>query len=142
MMPDVVLRTTVIVGFPGETEAEFQESLNFSREMKFARIHVFPYSPRPGTAAAEIPQKISAQIKKQRTRQMLALAEESAQCFHQSFLNRTMDVLWEQRSGGIWSGLTGNYIKVYTKHGKDLANSLTPVKLENIYRDGLWGNIS
>ena len=141
-VPDVAITTDVIIGFPGETEAEFQESLNFSREMKFARIHVFPYSPRPGTAAAEIPQKISAQIKKQRTRQMLALAEESAQCFHQSFLNRTMDVLWEQRSGGIWSGLTGNYIKVYTKHGKDLANSLTPVKLENIYRDGLWGNIS
>jgi threonylcarbamoyladenosine tRNA methylthiotransferase MtaB len=141
-VPDVAITTDVIVGFPGETDAEFQETLDFCRQMQFARIHVFPYSPRPGTEAADMPQQVSAGVKKERSRQMLALAKESALSFQQLFLSRTMNVLWEQQAGGVWSGLTGNYIKVYTRNSDDLTNRLLPVKLVKIYRDGLWGEIS
>ncbi|MFC1970808.1 tRNA (N(6)-L-threonylcarbamoyladenosine(37)-C(2))-methylthiotransferase MtaB [Chloroflexota bacterium] len=141
VVPEVAVTTDVIVGFPGETEEEFQESLSFCRQMQFARIHVFPYSPRPGTEAVLMPQVVSARVKKQRSREMLSLAEDSMRSFHQQFLGGTMEVLWEQQAGGIWSGLTGNYIKVYTGSTDDLSNKLLPVELEKIYRDGVWGEI-
>ena len=140
-VPDVAITTDIIVGFPGETDAEFQESFVFCRQMQFARIHVFPFSPRPGTEAATMPQQVPASVKKERSRRMLALAKESARSFQQRFLGRTVNVLWEKQSGGVWSGLTGNYIKVYTKNSDDLANRLLPVKLVKLYRDGVWGEI-
>jgi len=138
-VPGVAVTTDVIVGFPGETDAEFQESLDFCRQMRFARIHVFPYSPRPGTEAANMPQNVPAVVKKQRRQQMLALAGESMRDFIKRFLGGSVEVLWEQQSGGIWSGLTDNYIKVYARSNTDLANKLLPVKLEKIYKDGVWG---
>ena len=138
-VPDAVVTTDVIVGFPGETNAEFGETLDFCRKIQFARIHVFPFSPRPGTAAATLPQQVTDAVKKERSRQMLALAEESARNFHEGFLGKTMEVLWEQKSGSVWSGLTGNYIKVYTRSRDELTNRILPVKLVKIYRDGVWG---
>jgi threonylcarbamoyladenosine tRNA methylthiotransferase MtaB len=141
VVPDAAITTDVIVGFPGETEVEFRETLDFCRKVQFARIHVFPFSPRPGTAAAVMPDQISDAVKKERSRQMLALSRESVKAFHQRFIGRTLDVLWEQRLEGVWSGLTGNYIKVYVKSSKALANLITPVKLIRLYRDGVWGEI-
>jgi len=138
-VPDVAITTDVIVGFPGETAAEFRETLDFCRQMQFARIHVFPYSPRPGTEAVDMPQQVSADVKKRRSQEMLALAEESAKSFQQRFLSRTMNVLWEQKKGGVWSGLSGNYIKVYTRSEKDLTNRILSLKLVKLYRDGVWG---
>ncbi len=139
IVPEAAVTTDVIVGFPGETDGEFQETLDFCRQMRFARIHVFPYSPRPGTAAATMPQQVSEKVKKQRSQQMLALAEENAKEFHQRFLGDTLEVLWEKKTGGVWSGLTGNYIRVYARAKGDLTNRLSPVKLVKFYRDGLWG---
>ena len=140
-VPDAAITTDVIAGFPGETEAEFEESYDSYRQTGFARIHVFPYSRRPGTEAAEMPGQVSDRVKRGRVQQMLALAEESASSFRQRFLGKTMPVLWEKKSGGVWSGYTGNYIKVYARSRRDLANQLMPVKLESIYKDGVWGNI-
>ena len=88
-----------------------------------------------------MPQQVPADVKKQRGQQMLALAKESALSFRKRFLFRTMNVLWEQQSGGVWSGLTGNYIKVCTKSSKDLTNRILPVKLVKIYKDGVWGEV-
>lgn len=141
VVPQAAITTDVIVGFPGETEDEFRESYSFCRRLEFARIHVFPYSPRPGTEAATMPGQVSAKVKKQRSEKMLALAEESAGSFRQRFLGSTMPVLWEQRSNGVWSGLTDNYIRVYTRSDDDLANQLLPVKLVRLYRDGVWGKV-
>ncbi len=140
-VPDTAITTDVIVGFPGETDAEFQETLNFCCEIQFARIHVFPFSPRPGTAAATMPQQISDAVKKERSNQMLTLSRESVKTFQQRFIGKTMDVLWEQQSQGVWSGLTGNYIKVYARSNKALTNLITPVKLVKLYRDGIYGEI-
>jgi threonylcarbamoyladenosine tRNA methylthiotransferase MtaB len=138
-VPDVAITTDIIVGFPGETDNEFQETLDFCRQMRFARNHVFPYSPRPGTLAATMPGQVPEKVKKERTRQMLALAKKSARAFDDLFLGKTLDVLWEQKNKGIWSGLTGNYIKVYTRNSGDLTNLLMPLKLSRLYRDGVWG---
>jgi len=141
VVPEAAVTTDVIVGFPGETDSEFEESQEFCRQMDFARIHVFPYSSRPGTAAADMPDMIAEQIKKQRRQRALGLAEESARNFRKRFLGTTMEVLWEQRSRGIWSGLTGNYIKVYARSSADLVNKLVPVKLARLWRDGVWGEV-
>jgi len=139
LAPEVAITTDIIVGFPGETEVEFKESYDFCRHMEFARIHVFPYSPRQETEAARMPHKVSDRVKKERSQKMLALARESAQNFGQRFLGRTVTVLWEKRSNGLWSGHTDNYIKVYTKSSQDLANKLLPVKLVEVRDDGVWG---
>lgn len=138
-LPQAAITTDVIVGFPGETEAECAESLNFCRQMGFARIHVFAYSSRPGTAAAKMSGQVKAPVKKERSQQMMALAAESGQTFRQGFSGKVMTVLWEQKKGGLWSGLTDNYIKVYTKSGENLANRITKVKLEGLHKDGVMG---
>ncbi len=141
VVPDAAITTDVIVGFPGETEAEFQESYDFCRQAGFARIHVFAYSPRQGTEAVRMPQQVDDGTKKERTQKMLALAEESARRFRQKFLGRRMPVLWEKQAAGIWSGLTGNYIRVYTESNEDLTNKLLPVRLKDVFRDGVRGDI-
>ncbi len=142
MVPEAAITTDIIVGFPGETEAEFEQSYELCRQMEFARIHVFSYSLRQGTQAAQMPHQVEAQIKKQRSQRMLTLAKESAQNFRQQFLGKTMPVLWEKRSGdGVWSGLTDNYIRVYNKSGEDLTNRLLPVKMAGVRGDGVWGEI-
>ena len=141
MVPEAAITTDVIVGFPAETEAEFQGSYEFCRRMEFARIHVFPYSPREGTQAARMQPQVADKVKKQHSRQMLALAEESARSFSRRFLGRTMPVLWEKQTDGIWSGHTDNYIKVYAKSDEDLTNKLLPVKLVEISGDGVWGEV-
>lgn len=139
-VPEAAITTDIMVGFPGETDEEFEESYHFCRRMEFARIHVFTYSPRRGTQAAQLPGQVKAEVKKQRSQRMLALAEESTQNFSQRFLCQVMPVLWEKQSpNGTWSGLTANYIKVYAGSSDDLTNKLLPVKLVEIRGDGVWG---
>jgi threonylcarbamoyladenosine tRNA methylthiotransferase MtaB len=128
-VPGVAVTTDVIVGFPGETEAEFEQSYSFCKQMQFARIHVFSYSPRPGTQAALMPRQVEDKVKRERSRRMLALARANIRNFKRKFLGKTMLVLWEKETCGIWSGLTDNYIRAYAKSDQDLTNRLLPVKL-------------
>jgi threonylcarbamoyladenosine tRNA methylthiotransferase MtaB len=131
MVSKVAITTDVIVGFPGETDEEFRESLEFCRHLNFARIHVFPFSPRSGTEAAQMPGQIAEKVKKERTRLMLALAEESIQRFREQFTGDELDVLWEKQTGeGVWSGVTGNYLRVYKKDKGDLSNRVSSVKVD------------
>ncbi|MFH1031404.1 MAG: tRNA (N(6)-L-threonylcarbamoyladenosine(37)-C(2))-methylthiotransferase MtaB [Chloroflexota bacterium] len=130
LIPDAAITTDVIVGFPGETPNEFEESYDFCRRIEFARIHVFPYSKRSGTEAYHFLDQISDEIKKERSQRMLALAKESADNFRRRFIGKTLSVLWEKRSSGLWSGLTDNYIRVYIKSNQDLTNKVLPVKVE------------
>jgi threonylcarbamoyladenosine tRNA methylthiotransferase MtaB len=138
---DAAITTDVIAGFPGETDDEFAESYDFCKKVGFARIHVFSYSKRRGTAANIMPNQVSPQVKKKRSDMMLALAEESAAAFHRSFLGRNLSVLWEQSDKGIWNGYTGNYIKIYTEGDRDLTNQITDVLLERLYGYGVWGKV-
>jgi threonylcarbamoyladenosine tRNA methylthiotransferase MtaB len=128
-VPEAAITTDVIVGFPGETDEEFKESYDFAKQMRFARIHVFPYSPRPGTKAAIMPNHVEDKAKQERSRNVLALSRQAVRNFKKKFLGQTVMVLWEKQSGGVWSGLTDNYIRVFTKSDKDLTNQLVPVKL-------------
>jgi threonylcarbamoyladenosine tRNA methylthiotransferase MtaB len=136
---EAAVTTDVIVGFPGETDEEFRESYDFCEKIGFARIHVFAYSARPGTAAAIMPGQVAEGVKKARSKEMLALGEASARLFREGFTGRTMSVLFEQEKGGLWHGLTGNYLKVYVKSREGLLNELKPVALQKLYRDGLLG---
>jgi threonylcarbamoyladenosine tRNA methylthiotransferase MtaB len=128
-VPAGAITTDVIVGFPSETDAEFAESLEFCRETGFARIHVFSYSPRSGTAAEQMAGQVPDKIKKERSKKMLALAADSAQQFRESFAGEALDVLWEkQTDDGDWTGMTGNYIRVFAKSKDDLSNKKSTIK--------------
>jgi len=138
---DAAITTDIIVGFPGESDTEFSESYDFCKKIGFARIHVFSYSKRRGTAANIMPNQISPQVKKKRSDLMLSLAEESASAFHSSFIGKKLEVLWEQKDNGIWNGYSGNYIKVYAESDKDLTNVITEVGVKRLYGGGVWGEI-
>ncbi len=153
LIPDLAVTTDIIVGFPstelrtgpGETPDEFAVSLSFVEKMEFARIHVFKYSARPGTAAAEMPHQVPYGEKKRRSEVMLELAQESSQRFHRKFLGRRMEVLWEtphRDDKQAWSGLTDNYIRVMTGSELDLANTITSTKLEGLVKGGMYGEVS
>ena len=140
-VPEAAITTDVIVGFPGETAEEFEQSFEVCRQTGFARIHIFPYSPRPSTEAAWMPQPVGERAKRERIGRMLALARESTRAFNRRFLDRIVTVLWEKQSDGVWSGLTDNYIKVYTKSSGDLTNKVLPVKLVAVRGEGLLGKL-
>ena len=139
VVPDAAITTDIIVGFPGETEEQFTKSNEFCHKLRFARIHIFSFSPRPGTEANQMLDQLGAEVKKERSQKMLALAQESAESFQKQFLGQFIPVLWEMKSDGIWSGLTSNYIKVYGKSNEDLTNKLLSVKLIKTKGDGMWG---
>jgi threonylcarbamoyladenosine tRNA methylthiotransferase MtaB len=144
-IPGLAVTTDLIVGFPGETESDFAQSLAFVQEMGFARVHVFPYSSRPGTPAATMPGQVPSQIKSERAQAMRHASAVSARAFQERFVGRTMDVLWESsrpgESGPRWSGLTDNYLRVQTVSASDLANTIIPTKLVALAERGLQGRI-
>jgi threonylcarbamoyladenosine tRNA methylthiotransferase MtaB len=142
---DLAVTTDIIVGFPGETAEEFAMSLSFVEEMEFARVHVFKYSARTGTAAAEMPHQVPYAEKKKRSEAMLELARESSQRFWRRFLGRRMEVLWEtpcKNDKQAWSGLTDNYIRVMTRSELDLANTITSTRLVGLVKGGMHGEVS
>lgn len=144
-IPDLSVTTDVIVGFPGETGDEFAESLAFVQNMHFSRMHVFPYSLRAGTPAAEMPGQVPPQVKAQRARALRAIASESQRAFNQRFVGRTLGVLWEsyreRDDGPTWSGLTDNYLRVYTSSSANLANTLVPTRLVALSGNDLQGEV-
>jgi len=145
LIPDLAVTTDLIVGFPGETAEEFATSLSFVEKMEFARLHVFKYSARPGTAAAEMPHQVPYAEKKRRSEAMLGLARECSQRFHRKFLGRRMEVLWEkpgQDDKRTWSGLTDNYIRVMTNSELDLANTIISTKLTGLFEGGMRGEVA
>ena len=142
--PDVAISTDVMVGFPGETEREFRESLRFVAEMGFSRLHVFRYSSRPGTAAARMQDQVPAPLRQQRSGEMHTLGAELERSFCHRFVGRTLPALWERcdETNGVlsWSGLTDNYIRVISETserlGPDLRNRVTAVRLERLLTGG------
>lgn len=137
-IPGVAISTDIIVGFPGETEEMFAESLDYIRSLGFSRVHVFPYSPREGTPAASMPEQIPDNIKKERVHRLQQVAEEMTRAFHEQYLGTKQKVLWETRTKGVTDGVTDTYIRVYTK-ADVIPGEITEVKLERLYEDGVWG---
>ena len=131
----------VIVGFPGETDTDFQATYDLCERMGFADMHVFPYSVRPGTSAAHYDEQTPQAAKKERMDAMLALAKRQARRFRKDRLGSTRPVLWESREmreGRVWwSGLTDNYIRVRAQSELSLLNVVTPGRLVECGEDGV-----
>ena len=136
--PDAALTTDIMVGFPGETDADFEESMAFIEQSRFARLHVFEFSPRANTPAANFPAQIPAPVKSKRGEQTRALAARLERGFLAAFTGRTEEVLFETERGGYLYGKTGNYISVRVKKPADgggnagLLNEIADVKLEAV----------
>ncbi len=145
-IPEVAVTTDLLVGFPGETEAEFAEGLAFVREMAFAGGHVFAFSPRPGTPAAGYAAQVPAPVKKQRSALMRAAVAESAVAYAQSFVGRTVEVLWEVCSalgpeGWRMQGWTDQYVRVSAAAPQPLWNQISTVRLLRAQGETLEGEI-
>ncbi len=140
---DAAITTDVIAGFPGESEADFAETLALCEEAGFARVHCFPYSRRSRTAAALMPEHVEDAVRKERMQRLLALGTRLSERFRERFAGTTRPVLWEQRrqspAGPRWFGHTDNYIDVYFDSDAELANRVTPVQLGPLYHDGVAG---
>jgi threonylcarbamoyladenosine tRNA methylthiotransferase MtaB len=146
VMPEAAVTTDVIAGFPGETEAEFAETLDFVREMDFAGGHAFTYSPRPGTGAAKMKGQVRSEVRKRRNHILRDALEESAQAYRQRFLGQTMSVLWESTSelnewGWQLEGWTENYLRVRAAASSPRWNEVDRVELTQTVGDVLRGVI-
>ena len=137
MYLDAGITTDIIVGFPGETAANYTDSLEFAAAMQFSDIHAFPYSSRPGTSAVYFQDHVAEPDKRARMGEMLALAAESAFWFRESQLGTVRTVLWERTSGNgnIWTGLTDNYLRVRAASDFTLANRITNARLTGLEDD-------
>jgi threonylcarbamoyladenosine tRNA methylthiotransferase MtaB len=143
---DVAITTDIIVGFPGESEAEFEQSLGFVEKMQFARGHVFTYSARPGTAASKMTGQVAHELRKQRNLRMRVALGETERMYQERLVGRRLMVLWEtdkahDERGWLMSGLTDNYLRVHTWSDRSLWNQVTGVMLTGLDEHGLWGEI-
>ena len=147
VMPDVAITTDIIAGFPGETEEEFAQTLEFVSKINFAGGHVFTYSARPGTGAARMKGQVKPELRKKRNHILTDLLEESAKSYREKFVGRKMSVLWESTSEmGEWGwqmeGLTENYLRAQAFAPSPRWNELDDVLLLECSGDKLKGVIS
>ncbi|MCB1034706.1 MAG: MiaB/RimO family radical SAM methylthiotransferase, partial [Acidobacteria bacterium] len=136
-IPEVAVTTDVIVGFPGETRREFEESLEFVESLAFSKVHVFPYSRRPGTDAADLSKTPGHEAVRRRVSRMLAVAAESERRFWASHLGLRRNVLFESGKNGTWPGWTDNYVRVFARSEAPLFNRILPVRLTGLTEDGV-----
>ncbi len=125
---DIALSTDVIVGFPGETEEDFKETLDFCKEIGFSKIHVFPYSDRSGTVASRMENKVPGNIKKDRVHRLIELSDELEKKYFNKFVGKYVEVLIEEEKNGYYFGFTDNYIPLKLK-GNYKINEIYKVKL-------------
>lgn len=139
-IPRVTLTTDVIVGFPSESDSDFNETLEFCREIGFSKIHVFPFSPRRDTPAASFEEQIPPEIKKSRVESLLALSRTLEKKFREDQIGRELEVLFEQRSGEFSTGHDEFYSKVFTTDSVELGK-IYRVKIESTFKDGIIGKV-
>ena len=137
---DVILTADVIVGFPGETEKEFQETYNFLKEIKFYKIHVFKYSVREETKAADFPNQVLPEIKDDRSSKIIELSNEIHVEYNKSYIGKSVSVLVEEIVNGCFRGHTGNYLNVKIMNVKDnIENEIVNVKITDTQNETLLG---
>ena len=134
--PGCAVTTDMIVAFPGETEEEFEESLAFIQKCRFADMHIFPYSRRPGTPADKMPGQLNNAVKEDRSRRAIAVAEEMSKAFREAMIGKAQEVLFEEEQDGFFVGHAPNYMKIYLR-GQGLHNEIRTVIVEKIHKDGL-----
>lgn len=138
--PGCAITTDMIVGFPGETEEEFEKSLSFIRQCRFADMHIFPYSRRPGTPAAEMPGQLPNAVKEERSRRAIAVAQEMSETYRRSLTGTVQAVLVEGMEGEHSVGHAMNYVKIYIP-GAYPRNEIQTVAVKSLYGDGVTGEV-
>lgn len=141
---DVSITTDIIAGFPGESERDFNETYKFLSEIKLSKMHIFKYSPRKGTKAAEMMLQVDGNIKEQRSEALITLAEKLENEFMNKFIGRTMNVLYEEESKDLnnhYVGYTPNYIKVITKSDENLQGKIVETRLKEVDKGYILGEI-
>jgi threonylcarbamoyladenosine tRNA methylthiotransferase MtaB len=141
-IPDVAITTDVIVGFPGETEEEFESTYNFLKDIELTQMHVFKYSVRKGTPAAAMEDQIDPQIKHDRSEKLISLSKENFDAFRRRYIGRELDVLFEKNiESNKYEGLTSNYIRVLAESDEDIEGQIKKVKIIAVNHDNLEGNL-
>ncbi len=130
--PNVAITTDIIVGFPNESDEDFNESYDFAKKVKLSKIHVFPYSPKEGTPAAKMKGQIPPDVKSIRSSKMIDLSNRLNRQFMAQYIGSEKEVLFERLENGYYEGHTTNYIKVIVRSEEDLTNRLVGVKLKEI----------
>ena len=128
---DVNLTTDIIVGFPGETEEEFNKTYEYLKEIKFYKMHVFKYSKRKGTKAAEMKEQIDGNKKEERSRKLIELSNKNEKEYNEQYIGKEVEILWEEEKDNIYKGHTKNYILAYYENEKNeikLENKITKAK--------------
>ena len=139
---DVEFTTDIIVGFPGETEGEFYETVEFVKDIRFSDIHIFPYSARTGTPAATMEDQVKPQIKEKRVKELTSATNSIKADIMNSYLGKTVTVLFENgEEDDVYEGHTSNYMKIRCKSKEDLMNSLEEIKIKSNENGVLYGDI-
>ena len=132
---DVNLTTDIIVGFPGETDEEFNKTYQFLKEIKFYKMHIFKYSPRKGTKAAVMPNQINGDIKEERSKKLIELSDRNEIEYNKSYIGKDVEVLFEEEKDGMYKGHTQNYIMVYCQSKEKLDNKIIDVVCEKAEKE-------
>lgn len=132
---DVNLTTDIIVGFPGETDEEFNKTYQFLKEIKFYKMHIFKYSPRKGTKAAVMPNQINGYIKEERSKKLIELSDRNEIEYNKSYIEKNVEVLFEEEKDGMYKGHTQNYIMVYCQSKEKLDNKIIDVVCEKAEKE-------
>ena len=135
------ITTDLIVGFPGETEEEFGETLDFLRKCAFSAMHIFPYSKRPGTPAAKMPGQVPNAVKEERAHRAAAVAAELERAYLTEWVGQSLPVLFEEERDGHWRGYTTRYTEVRVDSKENLHNQLRTVRLEQVEDTALAGHL-
>jgi threonylcarbamoyladenosine tRNA methylthiotransferase MtaB len=136
--PDACIGVDVIVGFPGETDDNFLETMHFLKDLDISYLHVFTYSERANTGAPKLGAKVPMEVRRERSKQLHLLSDRKKQAFYQTQIGKTKKVLFEQEENeGFLYGFTENYVKVKTPYAADLVNQIVDIQITEIDRDGL-----
>ncbi|MEI3394522.1 MAG: tRNA (N(6)-L-threonylcarbamoyladenosine(37)-C(2))-methylthiotransferase MtaB [Clostridia bacterium] len=138
---DVKLTTDIIVGFPGETEEEFEKTYQFLSKIKFYKMHVFKYSQRKGTKAAVMPEQVSGEKKEERSKILIELSNKNEKEYNEEEVGKEVNVLFEESKDGIFKGHTANYMLVYCETDENLENEIKNVKCIKAYDNHILGKL-
>ena len=138
---DVNLTTDIIVGFPGETEKEFNTTYEFLKNIAFYKMHVFKYSKRDGTIAAKMPNQVDGNIAEKRSQKLIELSDNNMKTYNETYIGKEVEVLFEEKQGEYWGGHTRNYMVVKVKSNEDSENRIKTVKILENKGEELEGSI-
>lgn len=130
---NVNLTTDIIVGFPGETNEEFEKTYEFLSKIKFYKMHIFKYSPREGTLAAKMTNQVDGNIKEERSQKLIELSNKNEKEYNEKYIGKSVEVLFEEEKDGLWSGYTKNYVRVFVSSDENLENRLQEIDIKDVY---------